>query len=103
MTPDALNSKEANPPLQQFNDLYQQALTSGALNDPVVNQVVKDAASKIAQINTGMAYLAGGVSTGKVSATSSSDFLSGLMVHQNASTICTAGNGSDTGVSCSAN
>jgi hypothetical protein len=103
MTTDALNSKAAQPPLQQFNDLYQQALTSGALNDPVVKQVVKDAAAKIAQINTSMDYLAGGVSTEVVSATSSSDYLSGLLVHQNASTICTAGNASDTGVSCSTN
>ena len=103
MTLDALHAKDANPPLQQFNDLYQQALTSGAMNDPVVRQVVEDAASKIAQINTSLDYLAGGVSTETVSATSSTTFLAGLMVHQNASTICTAGNGSDTGVSCSAN
>jgi hypothetical protein len=100
---DILNSGLQKESQASFDDAYQQALNSAALQDPAVRAVVDSLVQDIA----GIADVFGGETSAILTRPEAGHSLQNLLeataskqTHQDSAEICTTDNGSDTGVHC---
>lgn len=85
---------------QDFINLYQSVVKSGALNDPAVKAIVTDAAKQIALITGAVDAARHNFHHGVISSTEFTDNTASMLIHNNSSTICTSGQGVDSGIQC---
>jgi hypothetical protein len=91
----------ANPETAKFLSLYQQALDSGALSDPLARSTVDSAATQIASISETVETSAVLLKNQPVDVIALNAKQASLSTRMNSSKICTAGNFEDKGVLCS--
>lgn len=114
------NSEKLGPALAQFYDAYDQAKSSGALNDPAVDQLIGSLVNQISHIGYGIEDSYEKVMDGRTTtaqqlaadtyqeAQQGNALVGGgletldpaSITHQDSATICTTGGGSDSGTSC---
>ena len=86
--------------MKVFIDLYDQAVVTGALDDPQVNAVINTLSNQIAQIAGMMEDFPEGVKKSNFES-AKNDHYASHTTHMNAKGICNAGGGDDIGVQCS--
>lgn len=94
----------AGQQMTQFLDLYNQALASGALNDPAIRATVDSASTQIANVSEATEHNIGQFAAlGSINLNGPDDLaqLAGASItNMNSSKICTAGNFTDNGTLC---
>jgi hypothetical protein len=94
-------ASSANPETAKFLSLYQQALDSGALSDPLARSTVDSAATQIASISETVETSAVLLKNQPVDVVALNAKQASLSTRMNSSKICTAGNFEDKGALCS--
>jgi hypothetical protein len=94
-------SSDVASSLEAFLDVYHQAESSGALSDPVVEQVVSSLSTQIALTSDALVQAVGQVYLGNSPAGQIQTLAASATTHMDSAGICTAGSGTDSGVSCS--
>jgi len=100
-TLDPAVASSADPELATFLSLYNQALSSGALSNPLALSTVSSAASQIAMLGEMTESVSPEIANGTAATSASITALEASQASQmNSSQICTAGNFQDNGVLC---
>lgn len=93
-------SEPAYGEVQKFITLYQTVVKNGSLNDPTVKAIVTDASTQIMLITEAVNQTGYQLYNNYINSSAFLQNTASTLIHNNAATICTSGNGTDSGIQC---
>ncbi len=95
-----LTDPTADPEIQTLQTLYQEAVQSGVLNDPVVAQVVENLAGQIGSLSDDTNIAVATITENAGAPKNMEQTVSSIAANNHSASICTIGSSKDSGVKC---